>query len=185
MPKRITLVRHAQGLHNLPPEEENARKHDPDLTEKGKQDCVELCKSFPHQESIDLLCASPMRRGLQTASLVFKPVIDRGLKILAVPDAQEGWIDPANTGTEASLLKTEFGSDYINWSLVKDGWQVKEGKNAPDPASLKARASRVLDWLHERPEQDIVIVSHGYFAHYLTGGIDKDGNQTSKLRMPF
>lgn len=182
MPKVVHLVRHAQGLHNLPPEEENALKHDPDLTEQGKQDCLVLRDSFPHQESIDLLCASPMRRGIQTAHLVFKPVIDRGLKILALPDAQEGWKDPANTGTEEAQLKAEFGTEYVDWSLVHDGWQSKEGKNASDPASLMARATRLLKWLYERPEQDIAIVGHGYFTHYLTGGVDKDGNQTSKSR---
>lgn len=177
MPKIVHLIRHAQGLHNLPPEEENAKRHDPDLTEKGVQDCLVLRDSFPHHDSITLLCASPMRRGIQTASIVFQPLIDRGMKIIAMPDAQEGWKDPANTGTDAESLKAEFGEQTIDFGLVKDGWQKKEGRYAADPDSLRERARRLLSWLHDREEQDIVVVGHGYFSQYVTNSVNEAGEQ--------
>jgi len=124
MPQIVHLVRHAQGLHNLPPEEENAKLHDPDLTDRGVQDCLVLRDSFPHHNSIELLCTSLMRRGSQTASLVFKPLVDRGIKIIAIPDAQEGWKDPASTGTDAEALKAEFVEQNVDFGLAEEGRPV-------------------------------------------------------------
>lgn len=46
----IHLVRHAEGHHNV---EENGEKiRDPFLTEKGKQQCQQLCDELPHHDQV-------------------------------------------------------------------------------------------------------------------------------------
>ena len=103
------------------------------------------------------------------------------MKILAVPDAQEGTDVPSDTGSPLSTLKREFG-DQIDYGELSnnDEWFVKTGKNAVDQASLFARARAVRRWLREREEKEIMLVTHGYFAHFLTGNIDGKGEQVGK-----
>lgn len=56
-------------------------------------------------------------------------------------------------------------------------WQKKEGRYAADPDSPRDRARRLLSWLHARPEQDIVVVGHGYFSQYVTDSVNEAGEQ--------
>lgn len=199
-PKIIHLVRHAQGLHNLPPDQfppsdelppnieiTEAQRHDPNtirdppLTQQGATDCTLLKSSFPHHANIDLLCASPMRRGIQTARCVFDPVIKRGLKVLLLPDAQEAWGDLASTGSSLEELHHEFDDPAdLDFSLVHAGWELKQGANGIDPPNLMARAKRLLNWLDAREEGEIVLVGHGYFFQYLHGGVDETGSQMGR-----
>lgn len=199
-PKIIHLLRHAQGLHNLPPEQfppsnelspnieitDSQRRdpntiRDPPLTQQGITDCALLKSSFPHHANVELLLSSPMRRGIQTAREVFEPVVGRGLKVLLVPDAQEGWGDEASTGSSLEELHAEFDDPAdLDFSLVHSGWETKEGANGIDPPTLVARAKRLLWWLGGREEREIVLVGHGYFFQYLHGGVDETGKQTGR-----
>jgi hypothetical protein len=45
---------------------------------------------------------------------------------------------------------------------------VQEGKWAPAIGSLIKRAEVARQWLSERPETEIVVVTHGCFLHFLT-----------------
>lgn len=56
MAPTLHLVRHAEGFHNVAWQGEGIC--DPLLTEKGEEQCAELCKNFPYHDKIDLLMAS-------------------------------------------------------------------------------------------------------------------------------
>lgn len=90
-------------------------------------------------EHVDLLCASSMRRTLLTTLLAFEPKVKRGLRIVAVADAQEGIDVPAETGSPPHVLTEEL-RDRIDYRGLSDDWYVKRARNAVDYASLFARA---------------------------------------------
>lgn len=117
-----------------------------------------------------------MRRTILTALLAFEPEVARGMKIITLPEAQEATDVPSDTGNPPSTLMKEFG-DQVDYSNLSDDWYVKDGRNATDRLSLFARAKALRWWVRERPENEIVVLTHGYFAHFITGNIDENGEQ--------
>jgi predicted transcriptional regulator len=45
--------------------------------------------------------------------------------------------------------------------LVVDGWDSKEGQWSPDESSLAMRACKMREWLKEREEEEIIVITHG------------------------
>lgn len=125
-----------------------------------------------------MLFASPLRRTLQTCHLTFAPCIERGLKITALPDAVEAFDDPADTGTERSILVEEF-PETVNFDLVDEHWYRHEGQRGVEPAVVSNRAKGLRNWLRDQPADEIVLVAHGMFNHYLLNEVDEEGTQTT------
>ncbi|KAG9700865.1 phosphoglycerate mutase family protein, partial [Aureobasidium melanogenum] len=177
-PRTLYFVRHAQGEHNA--------QHDdgiPDavLTPHGKSQCRDLSASFAHHDSVALVVSSPLRRALQTAVHAFAPALQRdGVRVVLQPMAQEMNAYPCDIGTDRDELErqvkarelwdTELSvpSNKIDFNVVEEGWNVKEGKWAPDRASVQKRAAKLRSWLFGRKEDVVVVVSHGGFLHALT-----------------
>ncbi|KAI4150498.1 MAG: hypothetical protein LQ340_004032 [Diploschistes diacapsis] len=165
--RTIHCVRHAQGFHNL--SLANHALPDPELTETGKNQCTKLSQAFPYTSSVSLLVASPLRRTLYTALLSFPTLTQapKNLKIIALPETQETGAVPCDTGLEPEALRKEFKDQPVDLSLVKEGWNSKTGKWAPEADAVRARAKEARQWLKARPEKEIVLVTHGGFLHYL------------------
>lgn len=178
-PSTVHIVRHAEGFHQLPRDHPDTLIRDPSLTPRGVEQSKLFCEHFPYHDATELLCASPLRRTVQTASLAFAPEVQRGLKILAVADAQEATDAPSDTGSDKTRLVSEFG-DLLDVSLLRDAWYEKVGENGTDQAALRERARRLRSFLRQRPESVVVLVSHGAFAHYITEHVDPEGHQTGK-----
>lgn len=179
MAKIVHIIRHAEGFHQLPRDHPNALVRDPSLTPTGIIQGRQFNQHFSYHSCTDLLCASPLRRTIQTANLAFEPEIRRGLKILALADAQEASDAPCDTGSDVSELVLEFGNT-LDISLLRDGWYEKKGINGTSVEALRERAIRLRRLLRERPENNIALVSHGAFAHYITEHVDPEGHQTGK-----
>ena len=94
--------------------------------------------------------------------------MEKGIKFIALPEAQETGAVPCDTGSDIEVLKVEYRQTPIDFSLVQGGWNSKKGKWQSDPAAVKNRAREVRRWLKARPEKVIVLVTHGGFLHYLT-----------------
>ena len=141
---------------------------DPSLTAFGEEQCRQLVNNFPYHDSIDLLVASPLRRTIYTTLLGFKPEVERGLRIIALPEVQETADVPCDTGTDADILKEEMKGKPVDLSRVNDGWNSKSGRWAPIATALEKRAREARQWLKARPEKQIVLVTHGGLLHYLT-----------------
>src|SRR6201996_8157886 len=107
-----------------------------------------------------------------------QPCLDRGLNIIALPIAEEASAAPCDTGSELGLLQVEFPKQ-VDFSEVKPGWWVHEGEFAFEPKALIARAAKLRRWINNRPETEIVLVSHGFFNHFLTRGVDESGARTT------
>jgi broad specificity phosphatase PhoE len=175
-PRAVHFIRHAQGYHNV---DNDQTIPDPDLTPKGRDQCEYLSKTFPYFDCIDLVCASPIRRAIQTASISMKPYLQSGnRKILALPLAQEAPAEPANTPSGIDRLQSEYGST-VNFERCFQftDYDSKHGKFAPDNASLEQRAQILRRFLRDREEEEIVVVSHGQFLHYVSRDVDDEGKQ--------
>ncbi|KAF2089104.1 phosphoglycerate mutase-like protein [Saccharata proteae CBS 121410] len=173
-PHVVHFVRHAEGFHNL---HEDMSIPDPDLTEHGKKQAQHLCDIFPYHDRVDLVCASPIRRTIQTALIGFQPWISqKGHRILCVPRGQESSSDPADTGKSPDELALEFG-EIVDLRRCTEDWNSKNGRWASDVESLGQRAKELRQLLKERPEKEVVCVSHGDFLHHVTGNINDEGEQ--------
>ncbi|KAF5714045.1 histidine phosphatase superfamily clade-1 [Fusarium mundagurra] len=166
MPQIIHLVRHGQAVHNLC--EANNILPDTDLTPLGQEQAKGLISKCPELANVDLIVSSPLRRTLQTTLLAFSPQLERGVQIVALPEVQEVSDMNCDTGSDLSVIKTEFQQEPVDFSLVEPGWQIKEGKWAPVVGSVLERARAARQWLSERPESEIVVVTHGCFLHFFT-----------------
>ncbi|KAF4501916.1 Histidine phosphatase superfamily, clade-1 [Fusarium agapanthi] len=166
MPQIIHLVRHGQAVHNLG--EANNVLPDTDLTPLGQEQARGVISKHPKLANVDLIVSSPLRRTLQTTLLAFSSQLKRGLQIVALPEVQEISDLNCDTGSDLSVIKTEFQQQPVDFSLVEPGWEVKEGKWAPAIGSILERARAARQWLSERPETEIVVVTHGCFLHFFT-----------------
>lgn len=154
------------GYHNL-----SAANHsmpDPSLTPFGEGQCQQLAQKFPFHNSIELLVASPLRRTIYTTLLGFKPEIDRGMTVIALPEVQETADVPCDTGSDIAVLKEEMKGKPVDLSRVMEGWNSKAGRWAPTSGALETRAREARQWLKARPEKEIVLMTHGGLLHYLT-----------------
>ncbi|KAF1957033.1 phosphoglycerate mutase family protein [Byssothecium circinans] len=188
MPPKISLVRHAQGYHNL---HRDYTLLDPLLTPLGKQQCAELSSKFPHHATVDLVIASPLRRTVQTAAYSFGPTLARSeVPFILHPALQEVADSGSDTGTDASILAKTYedmfkGDDLgfhwgkIDQSLVTDGWNSKKGYWAYTREALAARSADIRNWLFQRPEAHVIIVTHGAIAHFITEDWDVEDPMTT------
>ena len=162
----VHCVRHAQGYHNL--SLANHSMPDPSLTPLGQEQCRNLAKSFPYHDSVELLVSSPLRRTLYTTLYGFAPELERGMTIIALPEAQEVGDVPCDTGSDPEKLREEMKGEPVDLRRVKKGWNTKKGRWAPTADALEKRARETRQWLKVRPEKEIVLVTHGGFLHYFT-----------------
>lgn len=181
---RLHLVRHAEGTHNPG---HNTSILDPPLTEKGIEQCLKLCQDFPFKDSVGLVVTSPLRRTLQTARLGFQQTIDEkyyaqgsgvqnGACLLLEPDVQAHSARPCDTGSEISILRSEFYD--LPWEILDLDpiFPAKEGLYASDSESLKLRGARIQRRLEHKFKElkdsgrpDIVVVTHGGFLSSVIG----------------
>lgn len=119
-----------------------------------------------------------MRRALETTLIAFDPCISRGLRILALPLAQEATSEISDTGSDVPTLTALF-DHHVDFRYLTPGWNDKSGDMATDVTSTKARARKLRGWIKGRGEREAVLVSHGRFAHFLTGDVDENGEQTT------
>ena len=154
------------GYHNL--SVANHQIHDPSLTPFGLEQCRSLAQDFPYHESTRAIVVSPLRRTIYTALNAFKPLIDKGMPVIALPELCETADVPCDTGSDVAVLKEELKDKPVDLSRVKEGWNVKTGKWSAEPAAIEKRAREARQWLKARPEKEIVVVTHGGFLHYFT-----------------
>ncbi|OAL53706.1 hypothetical protein IQ07DRAFT_584343 [Pyrenochaeta sp. DS3sAY3a] len=186
MPPKIHVVRHAQGFHNAT---RNYDLRDAVLTEVGKAQCRLLKSKFPYHGKIDIIFASPLRRTIQTAALSFGPALQRQeVPFVLLPILQE----VSNVGCDVGIAKDEedlkqiisglfekdeldFDISKVDASAVTEGWNNKEGGYwAYEKGAISKRAADLRNWLFQRSEAEIVLVTHGAFAHFLTEDWDVD-----------
>jgi broad specificity phosphatase PhoE len=124
-----------------------------------------------------------MKRTIQTCKYSFAPVVDRGLQIMLMPLAQESSSEPMDTGSSVDEIKSTFG-DLVDETRIVDvfpHWNRNIGRFDTDPETMMERAQMLRLFIRDREEKNIVLVSHGTFAHAITGNYTKEGEQTTRM----
>lgn len=170
-PVTIHCVRHAQGFHNI--SVANHAIHDPMLTQLGEEQCKALQANFPFMDRVDGVVASPLKRTVYTALHSFTPAIkSKHLKVYALPELQETSDLPCDTGSDVRVLESEFKGQPVDLSYMytpqAKAWNNKTGKWGATASAVDDRARIAREWLYNRPEKEIVVVTHGGFLHYFT-----------------
>lgn len=205
MPTTVHIVRHAQGFHNLSnanqllPDPELTPLGEQQCAQLcrsfDRHDKITRTAPSSHQHRTNLtpptvdLISSPMRRTLQTTLLSFAPALEppSSLTVLALPLLQEISTLPCDVGSPPDVLASQFPADKVDLSLLTEDWMDKSptGPNAPEYAALERRAQRAREFirdlgrgLEEREGRgaEIVVVTHGGFAHFLTGDFEGSGD---------
>ena len=185
MASQIHLIRHAESVHNVT---KDFSTLDPPLTELGIEQAGQLVQKFTRFSSIGVIITSPLKRAVQTTLAGFPHVLDKrnflpgsntggvdgGAKLIVDPDLQERSELPCDTGSERAVLETAFPG--VDFRVLGNNWQAKEGTYSADDAAVEARAKKVRERLAEVAEElkneqkkDIVVVTHGVFMKFLSG----------------
>lgn len=175
--KTVYYIRHFEALHNIPPHDYTLR--DPELSSFGRtqvKSTFELIEKIP---SIDLIVCSPLTRTLQTYLLLFHHQLS--IPFIIHPDLQEVCSDVCDVGSPLEILRERFPNliDALNifeQTFGPNDWLEKSKPNSLySPQQVKTRAQRFHQWLMNRPEKNIIVISHNLMLGELLDASFKNG----------
>ena len=183
--KVIHFLRHAEGLHNVAGKQNylNYMKSefvDSVLSQNGEKQCLDLCKK--HQESnifsseVSLVVVSPLRRTLQTATLVFPSLIGKIPWIAVEHVREQTGLHPCDRRLPRTTNAMSFQHvGFENIAHENDPlYDLYTFQREPD-FSVAERGRQFLYWLKSRDEDDIVVVSHSAFLlNFFNHVVDSD-----------
>ncbi|KAL1623538.1 hypothetical protein SLS54_004528 [Diplodia seriata] len=118
-------------------------------------------------EKISAVLASPLKRTIQTAVYCFGAALAQpDVPFVLVPLAQEVAANPCDTGFPADELRAAL-PEMVDPAAVGFDLGAKSGIYTPSFPAVERRAALLRAWLRARPEQNVVLVTHGAFLHYL------------------
>jgi len=157
------FMRHGQSTFNVIMDEtgHDPQINDPPLTELGRQQVTKSAERF--KRNVDLIVASPYIRAIETAH-VLASVVDA--PILIDPLVGEQRLYSCDVGSPVCDLQSRWQT--LDFSKVGQGpWWL------PFPESRESLAARVRafkdDWDHHEAAARIMVISHCYFIHAITG----------------
>lgn len=172
--KRVSLIRHAQGTHNLAvmnsggvdggleEEYKNWAWYDARLTELGLQQSAALRPTVEQLMPLDLVFVSPLSRAIQTGLAAIPP----GPKFVVEELVRErNGTHPCDKRRPKAELAKDFPSvDFAPLRAEEDDtWQPER-----EPwAQLVGRATAFLKRVSETPAKNIAVVTHNDFLQAL------------------
>jgi len=194
--KIISFIRHGESEANAACDTKGTAKgiFNPHITAKGvgqAQARREKLKENPGRWTFDLIVVSPMKRTLETYKEALADYLDK-VPTIGHPLVREQFSESDDVGDAPSVIKQAWPN--IDWSNFPDQPEVwwypgpdftpeqiptltaqsqrdlnlKEDWEEPW-GDVLIRASQFEDWLRERPEKHICVVSHGGFIEALVG----------------
>lgn len=159
--KTVYLVRHGQSEANVSPVYQSPESP---LSAAGLRQADVIAQRLTHVE-FQALLASPYPRAHQTADAIAKATgVPIELNDVFTERRKPNGIDgKPHTDQEA-------GKQYTQWvnSLHGNGDKVGSGESFDD---IVARADAALKLFTERPEQGIVVATHGYFLRVIVARV--------------
>lgn len=146
MKKKIYYIRHAE-TEAIVNDILAGRELETLLTENGKQQAKEAGQ-FLKDKGIELIVVSPMERTRQTAAIIAKELGLDASKLI-----ENELIIERAYGTYSGKSFKEFKQAAAAGRLDKSQLETSE--------ELFARVAKAFEWLSARPEQTILVVSHG------------------------
>ncbi|HKX24589.1 MAG TPA: histidine phosphatase family protein [Candidatus Saccharimonadales bacterium] len=145
--QHLYLLRHGQSEANA--QHIVAGSHDSPLSPIGVAQAEYAGDTAKRYLKFDLIVSSPMSRALQTAHIIAKQIGYPADNILVIDDLRE-----------RNLGDVE-GKDYTEAPHHNGNYEDAENVPGVEPIDdLLTRVRSVLNQLHERPEQSILIVAH-------------------------
>lgn len=159
--KIVYFVRHGQSADNVAPVFQSPNSP---LNEKGTKQAESIAQRVS-KLSFDALIASPFERAKQTAEAIAKATGKKAeYSDLFVERVKPSYINgKPYTDEKANTLWREWEK-----SLHTSGIRAEDGENFDD---LIARADKALVFLQNRPEQSLVVVTHGYFLRTIVARV--------------
>lgn len=183
MPKVVHVVRHAQAEHNVSHVAELRRNTS--LTATGR---MQLVAARAHIRNLvprpEVVLSSPVLRALQTTNGVAPEMVPR----VVVTDARERVANPEAL-CELPMDRTRLRSPRLSFAEFDwtghdsamaqagsvEAWEAAAIADDYDHEAegeckkrIKKRARRLTSYIEARPEQTLLLVSHGGFLMYLT-----------------
>jgi glucosyl-3-phosphoglycerate phosphatase len=175
--KIIYFVRHGETELNA----QNIRQGpEGSLTEKGREQALATAKRFPkHKGCPQVIIASPYQRTKETAKIIAEE--------LKMPVEYSDLLVERKNPTE--IIGHGGGEknvrqiiDRIDKSYHADDLRVSDEENFTD---LKKRAKKLLAYIAHRPEERMIMVTHGIFlkmiVSYMTYGDSLTASQYNTL----
>ena len=177
--KNIYFVRHGESEGNIGPIRQTASTS---LTDKGKSQAnfvAERCSKLP----IDVLISSSMNRARETAQIISE-------KISKPFEESDLFVERRRPSEVLGKPKDDpiahSAEKEIKANFSKPGWRFSDEENFDD---LKNRALAALDYLAARPEENIVVVTHGFFLRIVMAcvvmGRDLQGEECENFIRSF
>lgn len=161
--KRLYFIRH--GLSEMNVTGLFAGHTDTPLTDKGRRQATKAGKAAK-KLGIHLMISSPLSRALETARLVAKEI---------------GY--PADCIIENKLFMERFYGD-MEGKPYEINLSQEDMKSAETLDDLLLRARKALDFVESRPEEHILVVSHGSFGRALRHHAREDFPFSNYHRIP-
>lgn len=187
-PTTFHIFRHAEGEHqsrDYPP-----FKRDADLTENGRQQCVDWRANMPPWAGrVKRVIASPMKRALRSALISFAPILKNGNMVIeAIPELTEAGSRISGFGSDPDELIACFSANgedrMIDLSRLYAGWNPFDlnSKFAYGVDKVKARSAEVRAELRQVAAETeaeaaregneegahVIVITHSVIAHFLT-----------------
>ncbi|CAM9387297.1 unnamed protein product [Ectocarpus sp. 6 AP-2014] len=172
--KTVHFLRHAEGTHNEAALNEGRAafskiEHlDARLTDLGKEQCATL-KAANHgiEKEAELVVVSPLTRAIETAMLAIDQV-ERVPWVALECVRERAGVQPCDRRRCVSELKME----YLNISFDAitdddDAYFDSQGDERETYDSMALRGRELFSWLRDRPETNIVVVTHSGFLSSL------------------
>lgn len=157
--KTVYFVRHGESEGNIAPVYQYT---DSPLTEKGRKQAqivADRCSRLP----IQAIISSTQLRAKDTANIIGEIT---GHTVEFSDLFRERRKPQALDGKPFSDSKAQALNDKWWRSLIDEGPRAEDGENFKD---ISARAGKALAYLLERPEQHLLVVTHGFYMRYLVG----------------
>tara|TARA_Y100000590_G_C15576728_1_gene960733 strand:+ start:144 stop:716 length:573 start_codon:yes stop_codon:yes gene_type:complete len=184
MNKVLYCIRHGIATHNklfpLIGNKAYREYRDTRLICDGLNQAKQLRQTWKEKDDVELIIASPSRRTLETAVLIFhnKPIVALDC-LLEYPI---GGTDICNRRMDRSELGILY--PYVYLSQIPTNELEWKGENE-SIEQLNARIQTMKNWIFARPEKTIAIVGHSWFLEQFMVGKMGDENNELKHCFPY
>lgn len=184
MPPTVIVVRHGEAHHSKRPQlkctprlstailtrvadvADDFDMPDPGLTERGIEQAkileADLRPRLPLYKSSECrIVASPLRRTIETVANGLRWLQQRGVSVELRAEWQETSDKPCDVGTDPSVAQAEW--PWLSFSDLDPVYPSKTGLYEATEEAYQRRAACAKQWLYERPEKCIIIVTHSGF----------------------
>ena len=178
--KNVFCIRHGTAEHNVLFHEVGEKAYmmvtDSSLTEKGVQESTMLGEQWLEKNNIELILVSPLTRTIQTAKNIFK---NTNVKMLSFDELKEFPASYENINHRKDKKELVLKHHpIVNFKYLTEKDRLWHETNKETIEQLDDRIKYMKDFILNRKEQNIAVVSHSsYLAYFLYGKIEDFDNE--------